>query len=57
MVQDADPKFVSTSLAAHFLERSDVIGDPLADMVFAICDTFLERDMRLAALWGQPSGG
>jgi hypothetical protein len=38
------------------LKRSDVISGPLAATVFAICDAFLVRDERLAALWDAPEG-
>jgi hypothetical protein len=55
-VVDADHKHVNSSLAAHCLKRSDVIGDPLADMVFAIGEAALAQDQRLAALWGAPDG-
>jgi hypothetical protein len=56
MVRDADPAQASSTLAQNHLKRSDVIGDPLADMVFAICDAFLVQDKRLAALWDAPAG-
>jgi hypothetical protein len=39
----------------HCLKRGDVIGGPLAHQVFAICDTFLLQDPRLAALWDAPA--
>jgi len=55
MIRDSDRKYVG-ALADHCLKRSDVIGDPLANMVFAICDAFLAQDSRLVALWGAPSG-
>jgi hypothetical protein len=36
-----------TSLSSHPLRRSDVIGTPLADQVFAICDAIILQDERL----------
>jgi hypothetical protein len=56
MVIDASQKHVLSTLAAHYLKRSDVIDGPLAPTVFAICDTFLTQDKRLAALWDTPEG-
>jgi hypothetical protein len=56
MVRDAQRHFVKAELAAHCLKRSDVIGSPLAEQVFAICDAFLVNDRRLAALWDAPAG-
>ena len=56
MVKDAERTLGKSTLAEHFLKRTDVIGDPLADMVFAICDAFLVQDQRLAALWDAPEG-
>jgi len=49
-VVDAERAHVNSDLAAHYLKRSDVIGDPLGEMVFAICDAFLVQDGRLKAL-------
>ena len=56
MVRDAERTHVKSTLAEHFLRRTDVIGDPLVDMVFAICDAFLVQDQRLSALWDEPEG-
>jgi len=56
MIRDSDPKYVSSTLAVHHLKRGDIIGDPLADMVFAVCDAALEQDHRLAPLWEAPEG-
>ncbi len=56
MVRDAERAHVKSTLAEHCLKRSDVIGQPLADMVFAVCDAFLAQDQRLAALWDAPAG-
>jgi hypothetical protein len=56
MVRDAERTPAKCALAGHCLKRSAVIGDPLADMVFAICDAFLVQDQRLAALWDSPEG-
>jgi hypothetical protein len=54
MVIDASHKHVSNTIAAQCLKRSDVIGSPLAQNVFDICDAFLIQDQRLAALWDAP---
>jgi hypothetical protein len=54
MVIDASHKHVLNTFAARCLKRSDVIGSPLAQNVFDICDAFLEQDKRLAALWDVP---
>ena len=56
MVKDAERTPTKSTLADHFLKRTDIIGDPLADMVFAICDAFLVQDQRLVALWDSPEG-
>lgn len=56
MVRDSDPAYGKSTLAEHHLKRSDVIGDKLADMVFAMSDAFLVKDKRLAALWDDPGG-
>jgi hypothetical protein len=58
MVVDARPDRVAKvgALADHCLKRSDVIGGPLAPVVFDICDAILAGDDRLAALWDEPEG-
>jgi hypothetical protein len=56
MVVDATPlAFAMSSRIGHYLKRGDVIGGPLADQVFAICDAFLLQDPRLANLWDEPA--
>jgi hypothetical protein len=56
MVVDARPDGVAKvgALADHCLKRSDIIGGPLAPIVFDICDAILAEDSRLAALWEAP---
>jgi hypothetical protein len=56
MVVDARPEAIARvgALADHFLKRSDIIGGPLAPIVFDICDAILAEDGRLAALWDAP---
>jgi hypothetical protein len=56
MVVDARPEAVAKvgALTDHCLKRSDVIGGPLARIVFDICDAILAGDGRLAALWDTP---
>jgi hypothetical protein len=56
MVRDAERRYVNAGLAAHCLKRSDVIGGPLAQPVFEICDAVLVQDLRLSALWERPEG-
>jgi hypothetical protein len=56
IVRDAERTPAKSAIAENFLKRNDVIGDPLADMVFAICDAFLVQDQRLATLWDSPEG-
>ena len=58
MVIDAQPDRIAKvgALADHCLKRSDVIGGPLAPIVFDICDAILAGDGRLAALWDAPEG-
>jgi hypothetical protein len=56
MVRDAERRYVNAGLAAHCLRRSDVIGGPLAEPIFAICDAVLVQHSRLAALWERPEG-
>ncbi len=57
MVVDATERaYAMSPRVGHCLKRNDVIGGPLADAVFAICDAFLVQDRRLAALWDAPEG-
>jgi hypothetical protein len=50
---DGEPRLaLCSSLAARAFQRADVIGTPLADIVFAMADTVLARDSRLAELLG-----
>jgi hypothetical protein len=42
------------TLAKHVLGRDDVVGKPIAEEVFALCDAVLWLDERLAELpWGE----
>jgi hypothetical protein len=53
MVIDANDRPVSRSpLIGQALRRNDVIGTPLAQNVFAIADTILAHDDRVAELLG-----
>ena len=56
MVVDARPDRIAKvgALADHYLKRNDVIGGPLAPIVFNICDAILAGDPQLAALWDGP---
>ncbi len=51
MVQDAATRPVgSSSLASKALDRDAVIGGPLAEFVFAVCDLVYLADPRIAEL-------
>ena len=51
MVQDANARKIgSSSLVSEALERTDVIGQPIAEKVFAICDAIYVGDPRIAEL-------
>ena len=53
MVVDAAGRKVSNGgLAARALARSDVVGTPLAEQVFAIADAVLAADRRTAEILG-----
>jgi hypothetical protein len=53
MVQDADGRKVgSSSLVSHALSRNEVIGHPIAEDVFEICDVIYLADPRIAELRG-----
>jgi hypothetical protein len=58
MLVDARPDVVARvgALADHCLKRSDVIGGPLAPIIFDICDAILAADGRLSSLWDAPDG-
>jgi hypothetical protein len=51
MVQNAATRPIgSSSLISAALDRNDVIGTPLADVVFAVCDLVYLTDLRIAEL-------
>jgi len=51
MVQDANARKVGSSpLVSEAMDRKDVIGHPIAECVFAICDAIYVGDSRIAAL-------
>jgi len=51
MVIDSGERDIARSeLAGNALNRADVIGGPLAENVFAVCDAVLVHDPRLAEL-------
>jgi len=51
MVQDAKARKVGSSpLVSEALDRKQVIGQPIAENVFAICDAVYLGDPRIAAL-------
>jgi hypothetical protein len=56
MVIDAEGRnHADGTLAKYALRREDVIGKPIAEEVFAICDAILWLDERLAEIpWEQP---
>jgi hypothetical protein len=55
MVIDAGPRLIAKSgLVGCALARADVIGQPIAQDVFATCDAILPNDPRLAELLGEP---
>jgi hypothetical protein len=57
MVVDAtEHAYAMSPRVGHCPKRTDVIGGPLADQVFAVCDALLLQDPRLAALWDLPAG-
>jgi hypothetical protein len=52
MVQDASARTIgSSSLVSQSLDRDDVIGQPIAEKVFAICDAIYAGDPRIVELW------
>jgi hypothetical protein len=51
MVQDANERKIgSSSLVSQALDRVDVIGQPIAEKVFAICDAIYVGDPRISEL-------
>lgn len=51
MVQNAATRPIgSSALASAALDRNDVIGTPVADVVFAVCDLVYLADPRIAEL-------
>jgi hypothetical protein len=51
MVQNASTRAIAKSpLISAALDRNDVIGTPLADVVFAVCDLVYLADPRIADL-------
>ena len=51
MVQDASARKIgSSSLISEALDRKDVIGRPIAEQVFQICDLIYVADPRIADL-------
>ena len=51
MVQDANARKIgSSSLVSEALNRSYVIGRPIAEKVFAVCDAVYIGDPRIAEL-------
>jgi hypothetical protein len=51
MVQDANARKIgSSSLVSKALDRSDVIGQPIAEKIFAICDAVYLGDPRISEL-------
>jgi hypothetical protein len=54
MVIDADKRDIAKNeLVGRALKRIDVIGQPLAEHIFALCDAILAEDRRLAELIGE----
>ncbi|MBI1202190.1 MAG: hypothetical protein GC182_06730 [Rhodopseudomonas sp.] len=51
MVVDADPDAMA-NLAGTALRRDDVIGEPIADEIFSICDAVIAQDERIG--WAEP---
>lgn len=47
------PVAANSHLASRILQRSDVIGQPIAEEAFAIVDAILEQDGRVAELLGR----
>jgi hypothetical protein len=53
MVTDADCSDVAQSdLVGRALKRTDVVGQPISQHVFALCDAVLSLDARVAELLG-----
>jgi len=51
MVQNANARKIgSSSLVSQALDRNDVIGQPIAEKVFAICDAIYIGDPRISEL-------
>ena len=51
MVQDASARKIGlSSLISEALDRKDVIGSPIAEQVFQICDLIYVADPRIAGL-------
>jgi len=56
MVIDAQPRAIAENvLVGRALDRSDIVGRPIAQDIFALCDAILEQDPRLAELVGGPT--
>jgi hypothetical protein len=52
MIDSANRNVARKDFIDRPLNRVDVIGDPLAQDIFAICDVIVDRDDRLAELHG-----
>lgn len=49
MVIDSEKRDIAkSSLIGRPLNRADIVGGPLAEQIFAICDSALLQDLRLA---------
>lgn len=53
MVIDSPSRSIANSpLVGRSLQRVDIVGQPIAQDVFALCDAILDQDDRLAELFG-----
>jgi len=53
MVIDAEGRdFAKSELTGRVLNRVDVVGRPVAQKVFALCDALLAQDKRIEELLG-----
>jgi hypothetical protein len=55
IIDSAEREIAKNHLVSRPLNRADVIGDPLADDIFAICDVIMAQDERVMELIGTAS--
>ena len=55
VINAADRPVGTNSLVGEALTREQIIGEPIAQTIFSICDTVFLQDQRIAALREQHS--